>query len=54
MVKVIHVMPDGTERDSLKGLELPYNEQTASVYKFIVEFAERKQNEKILTNNTVC
>jgi len=44
MVKITHVMSDGTERDSLKGFEVSMNELTIDAYKVVVEVSERKMN----------
>jgi hypothetical protein len=35
-MKVIHVMADGTVRESLKGVVIPYNEQTEGFYRNLV------------------
>lgn len=34
-IKVTHVMSDGTERDSVKGFVIPYNEDTKAFYEYI-------------------
>lgn len=44
MVKIVHVMADGTIRDDIKGAVLPYTKETAFAYQMIAD-AVRKQRE---------
>lgn len=36
-MRVVHVMADGTVRDSLKGVIVPYNENTEVFYRSIAK-----------------
>lgn len=45
-MKVIHVMADGTERDSLDGYVLPRTPETECVYRMAQEYVERLMDEK--------
>lgn len=39
-IEIIHIMADGTVRDSPKGYEVPVNERTAQAYEIL---ADRQQ-----------
>lgn len=39
-VEVVHIMSDGTKRDSVKGFVVPYNEETKGYYLQIIKFHE--------------
>lgn len=46
MIKIIHVMSDGTERDSIEGFVVPFNKITEDAYKVTVEVFEREQRNR--------
>ena len=42
-IKVIHIMADGTIRNSVYGYEIPYNEQTAIAYQLLAKWNNEQQ-----------
>lgn len=44
MAKVVHVMKDGSIRESIKGMTVPVNETTKAVYKIVAESCRRKRD----------
>ncbi|MHC1722774.1 MAG: hypothetical protein AB9836_06165 [Aminipila sp.] len=36
-MKIVHIMADGTRRDSVKGYEIPYNENTKIIYQLMAK-----------------
>jgi len=47
-IKITHTMADGTIRDSVDGYEIPYNDETAKIYKLLAKWAIEEQ-EKLNT-----
>ncbi len=43
MAKVVHVMKDGSIRESVKGMIVPVNEATKAAYKIVAESCKRKR-----------
>lgn len=37
--KIIHVLPDGTEVDSIKGMGIPYTPETKMIYELIAKYS---------------
>ena len=37
--KIIHVMADGTEIDSVKGMVIPFSTKNQQIYKLIAKYA---------------
>jgi hypothetical protein len=37
--KIIHVMADGTVLDSIKGIVIPYTQETRGIYEMIAKYA---------------
>jgi hypothetical protein len=37
--KIIHVLPDGTEIDSVKGMVIPYRSETHIIYELIAKYS---------------
>lgn len=44
-IKIIHIMADGTIRDSIEGLVIPYNENTKIAYQLLSKWANDKEKE---------
>lgn len=40
--KIIHVMADGTERDSIEGCIIPLTPETYPYYKLLAELSDRR------------
>jgi hypothetical protein len=45
-MKIIHVMADGSERENLNGVVIPYTAETAGYYHLVAEYEKirRKEN----------
>ena len=41
-IKIIHVMADGSIRDSIAGYEVPVNDRTITAYRLIAEHVSKK------------
>jgi hypothetical protein len=54
-VKITHVLPDGTEVDSIEGMSIPYLPETHAIYELFAKYesiAERKKgSEKVAIKN---
>lgn len=37
--RIIHVMADGTELDSIKGMIIPYSAESQQIYELIAKYA---------------
>jgi len=37
--KIIHVLPDGTEVDSVKGYKIPYTPETHNLYVLLAKYS---------------
>lgn len=37
--KIVHVLPDGTRVDSIKGMFIPYTQETNVIYELIEKYA---------------
>ncbi len=44
--KVIHVLPDGTEVDSVKGMRIPYLPETHGIYELVAKYAQNIPKDK--------
>ena len=44
--KVIHVLPDGTEVDSVKGMKIPYLPETKFIYELAVKYLKYSTNDE--------
>lgn len=44
--EVVHIMADGSVRDSLEGYEVPYNENTEGYYKMLAQ-ARKEMREEV-------
>lgn len=42
-IKIAHIMADGTNRDSIKGYKVPYNDKTAIAYRLLAKWAYETQ-----------
>lgn len=49
--RIIHIMADGTVRDSIEGFVVPY-EQCPDAYAVIERVNERIKNERMIKNDT--
>lgn len=50
--RIIHQMADGTIRDSIEGMTIPFTPATYGAYKVIAEFADRaSRNQSIKEEN---
>jgi hypothetical protein len=49
-MKVVHVMADGTERDSVEGLVIPYNEATRSYYNYMANLVREELRKQAQVN----
>jgi hypothetical protein len=38
--KIIHVLPDGTEVESIKGMYIPYIPETKTVYELAIKYSK--------------
>lgn len=46
-MKIIHVMSDGTERDSIEGFVIPLNEETKPFYELISKMQGEQSHEQL-------
>lgn len=44
---VTHIMADGTERDSMEGYPIPYNEKTAVAYHILANIMRREADKML-------
>jgi hypothetical protein len=51
-MKIIHVMADGSERESLKGVVIPFTAETAGYYYLMAEYQIDKRKEKEIEQAT--
>jgi hypothetical protein len=42
--KIIHVLPDGREVDSIKGMIIPYMPETKNIYELIAKYSQEGGN----------
>lgn len=47
-IKIIHIMADGSIRDTMKGVTVPY-EQTKLAYELLEEIKENKKRNSLVT-----
>jgi hypothetical protein len=43
-IRIIHTMNDGTNRDSIDGYEIPYNDTTAIAYKLMEKWTTKNND----------